>query len=74
MSRTEALALAMRYGYFFLDPSTTGRHFEILSLLARQTSCFRLYSGRDQEEMGRTVDRLLTGSLEEDQTSGGRKE
>lgn len=72
MSRTEALALAMRYGYFFLDPSTTGRHFEILSLLARQTRCFRLNSGSDQEELGRTVDRLLTGSLEEDQTSGGR--
>jgi len=74
MSRTEALALAMRYGYFFLDPSTTGRHFEILSLLARQGRCFRLNSGSDQEELGRAVDRLLTGSLEEDQTSGGRKE
>jgi hypothetical protein len=74
MSRTEALALAMRYGYFFLDPSTTGRHFEILSLLARQTRCFRLYSGSDQKELGRAVDRLLTGSLEENQTSGEEKE
>lgn len=74
MSRTEGLALAMRYGYFFMDPSTTGRHFEILSLLARQTSCFRLYSGRNQEDLGQVVDGLLTASLEQAQSSGERKE
>jgi hypothetical protein len=74
MTRTEALAQAMRYGYFFLDPSTTGRHFEILSLLAKQTLCFHLYTGSDQEDMGRVVDRLLTASLEQDKTSGERKE
>ncbi|MHB9111504.1 MAG: hypothetical protein ACYC4D_02600 [Thermoleophilia bacterium] len=74
MTRTEALALAMRYGYFFLDPSTTGRHFEILSLLARQTSCFRLYSGSNQEDLGQVVDGLLTASLEQDQSSGERKQ
>jgi len=74
MSQTEALAQSMRYGYFFLDPSTTGKHFEILSLLAKQTRCFRLYSGSDQEELGKVVDGLLTGSLEQDQTSGERNE
>ena len=74
MTRTEALALAMRYGYFFLDPSTTGRHFEILSLLARQTSCYHLFSGSDQEELERVVDELLAGSLEQDQKSGERKQ
>ncbi|MDO8736515.1 MAG: hypothetical protein Q7K29_05465 [Thermoleophilia bacterium] len=74
MSRTEALALAMRYGYFFLDPSTTGRHFEILSLLARQTSCYHLYSGSNQEDLGQVIDGLLTASLERDQSSGERKE
>lgn len=74
MSRTEALALAMRYGYFFMDPSTTGRHFEILSLLTRQTSCFRLYSGSNEEDLGQVVDGLLTASLEQDQSSGERKE
>ncbi len=74
MTRTEALALAMRYGYFFLDPSTTGRHFEILSMLARQTECYRLFSGSDQEELGRVVDELLAGSLEQGQTSGERKQ
>lgn len=73
MSRTEALALSMRYGYFFLDPSTTGRHFEILSLLARQTSCFRLYSGSNQEDLGQVIDILLTASLEQGQSSGERK-
>jgi hypothetical protein len=75
MSRTEALALSMRYGFFFMDPSTTGRHFEILSLLARQSECYRLFSGRDQEELERVVDTLLTGTAEqENQTSGERKE
>jgi hypothetical protein len=74
MSRTEALALAMRYGYFFLDPSTTGRHFEILSLLAKQTRCFHLYSGRNQEDLGQVIDGLLAASLGQDQSSGERKE
>ncbi|MBI5870694.1 MAG: hypothetical protein HZB44_07045 [Actinobacteria bacterium] len=73
MSRTEALALAMRYGYFFLDPSTTGRHFEILSLLTKQTSCFRLYCGRNQGDLGQVVDGLLTASLAKDKSSGERK-
>lgn len=64
MSRTEALALSMRYGFFFLDPSTTGRHFEILSQLARQSACYRLYSGRNQEKLERVVNTLLTVSPE----------
>lgn len=74
MSRTEALALSMRYGYFFMDPSTTGRHFEILSLLAKQTQCYRLYSGKDQEELEQVVAGLLEKSLEADQSSGERNE
>lgn len=64
MSRTEALALSMRYGFFFVDPSTTGRHFEILSQLARQAECYRLYSGRNQEELERVINALLTVSPE----------
>ena len=74
MTNTETLALALRFGFFFLDPSTTGRHFEILSLLARQTRGYRLFSGSDQEQLEQVVDELLSGFLEEDQTSGERKE
>ena len=70
MTNTEALALALRYGFFFLDPSTTGRHFEILSLLAKQTQCFRLYSGSDQEQLEHAVDTLLAGSLGQGQAGG----
>lgn len=65
MSQTEALALSLRYGFFFLDPSTTAAHFEILSRLARQSKCYRLYSGRNQQELEQAVDRLLAGSLNE---------
>lgn len=74
MTRTEALAQAMRYGYFFLDPSTTGRHFEILSLLVKQTQGYHMYSGNDQKDLGSIVDKLLNNFLEQDQTSGERKE
>ncbi len=75
MSRTEALALSMRYGFFFMDPSTTGRHFEILSQLAKQAQCYRLYSGRDQQDLERVVDKLLGGEMEAaNQSSGERKE
>ncbi|MFA5809729.1 MAG: hypothetical protein WC935_05235 [Thermoleophilia bacterium] len=74
MSRTEALALSMRYGFFFLDPSTTGRHFEILSILAKQTNCYRLYSGRDQEELERVVAGLLENEEIANQSYGERKE
>ncbi|MBE0428993.1 MAG: hypothetical protein IBX61_03870 [Thermoleophilia bacterium] len=62
MSRTEALALSMRYGFFFLDPSTTARHFEILSRLAGQAHCYRLYAGRNQEELERVIGSLLNRS------------
>jgi trehalose-6-phosphatase len=48
-----------------LDPSTTAAHFEILSRLARQSKCYRLYSGRNQQELEQAVDRLLAGSLNE---------
>ncbi len=74
MTRTEALALSMRYGYFFMDPSTTGRHFEILSLLARQSLCFHLLSGSSQDDMARVIDGLLDRSLEENRISGERTE
>lgn len=63
VSRTEALELSMRYGYFFLDPSTIGKHLEILSQLARQTDCFRLYCGRNQAELERVLSSLLSGSI-----------
>jgi hypothetical protein len=63
MTGSEALTLSMRYGFFFMDPSTTSRHFELLSLLANQARCFRLYSGRDQEQLGKKVDELLRQNL-----------
>lgn len=66
MSRTEALALSLRYGYLFMDQSTTGRHFEILSQLARQTQCYRLLAGRNQEELSRALENLLSGALDQD--------
>lgn len=59
MSGSEALALSMRYAFFFMDPSTTSRNFEMLSALVKQASCFRLYSGSDQEQLDRKVDELL---------------
>ncbi|MFA5802745.1 MAG: hypothetical protein WC911_09770 [Thermoleophilia bacterium] len=74
ISRTEALALSMRYGFFFLDPSTTGRQFEILSILAKQTNSYRMYSGRDQKELERVVTGLLENEEINNQTSGERKE
>lgn len=64
LSRTEALAMMMRYGFFFMDPSTTSRHFEILSLLARQTESYRLYLGKDQEKLEQTINGLLAGKRE----------
>jgi len=66
MSRTEALALSLRYGFLFLDGSTTGRHFEILSQLARQAVCFRLLAGRNQEELSEALENLLNSALDQD--------
>lgn len=65
MSRMEALALSLRYGFLFMDQSTTGRHFEIMSQLARQADCYRLHAGRDQEELNRQLEKLLTGALDQ---------
>lgn len=62
MSRTEALALCLRFGFFFIDPSTTGRHFEILSALVRQAACHRLQSGRDQERLKQVVGSLVAAA------------
>ncbi|MCL6106437.1 MAG: hypothetical protein M1309_03690 [Actinobacteria bacterium] len=62
MTRTEALAFSMRFGFFFIDPSTTGRHFEILSLLVKQAQCYRLMTGTNREEWRRMVTSLLDGS------------
>ncbi len=59
MKPTEALSESLRYGFFFMDPATTGRHFQVLSQLARQASSFRLLSGSDQQELERTVRKLL---------------
>lgn len=64
MSRTEALTLGLRYAFLFLDPSTTGRHFEVLSRLAKQVRCYRLFSGRDQEDLVRVVESLFAGEPE----------
>jgi hypothetical protein len=66
VTRTEALALCMRFGFFFVDPSTAGRHFEILSVLVRQAACHRLEAGLDQQELERTVESLVS-------TAGGNR-
>lgn len=64
MSRTEALTLGLRYAFLFLDPSTTGKHFEALSRLAKQVRCYRLFSGRDQDDLVRVVESLFAGEPE----------
>lgn len=63
MTGSEALTLSMRYAFFFMDPSTTSRNFEILAALVKQASCFRLYSGSDQEQLDRKVAELLREQL-----------
>lgn len=63
ISSTEALELSMRYGYFFLDPSTAPRHLEVLSRLARQASCFRIYCGRNQKDLRQALAGLLSEAL-----------
>ncbi len=72
MSRTEALAFCMRFGLFFIDPSTTGKNFELLSQLVRQAGCHRMRSGTDQEPLERAVDGLL--KQEPNQSAGEREE
>lgn len=66
MSRSEALALSLRYGFLFMDRSTTVRHFEILSQLARQAVCYRLQAGRNQEELSEALENLLNSALDQD--------
>lgn len=73
MSRTEALTLGMRYGFFFLDPSTTGKQFELLSLLAKQVRCYRLHSGRNQDELKQAIDSLFLKTLSDEQDNGETK-
>lgn len=63
MAGSEALTLSMRYGFFFMDPSTTAHHFQILSALVSQSKCYRLYSGHDQEQLDAKVDELLLQHL-----------
>lgn len=63
ISGSEAMTLSMRYGFFFMDPSTTGRHFEILSLLANQARCYRMLSGSDQEQLSSKADELIRQNL-----------
>ncbi len=70
MAGTEALSESLRYGFFFLDPSTTRQHFYIMSLLANQASCYRLYSGSDQERLEQVVSELLTGHAEGSEGAG----
>lgn len=62
VSPTEALELSIRFGYFFLDPSTTARHLEILSRLAMQTDSYRLRCGRDQADLERVLNTILGGA------------
>jgi len=69
MSGTEALSQSLRYGFFFLDPSTNERHFYIMSMLARQARCFRLRTGRDQDGLVRVVDGLLAEAGQGDVSS-----
>lgn len=59
MTGSEALTLSMRYGFFFMDPATTARHFEVLAALVKQVACFRLYSGSDQVQLDEKVGALL---------------
>lgn len=59
MSRTEALTLAMRYAFFFLDPSTTAKHFEILSMLVKQAPCYHLLTGSDRNNMLQVINGLF---------------
>ena len=59
MDRSEALTLSMRYGFFFMDPSTTSKHFELLASLVKQVRCYRMYSGTDQMQLESKVDELL---------------
>lgn len=59
MAGTEALSESLRYGYFFLDPSTSERHFRLMSLLANQVDSYRLYSGSDQKQLEQQVSALL---------------
>ncbi|GBE57321.1 HPr kinase/phosphorylase [bacterium BMS3Abin01] len=61
MSSTDALSQSLRYGFFFLDPSTTERHFYIMSLLARQTRCFHFNTGSEQDGLVRAVNQLMAG-------------
>lgn len=56
---TEALSESLKYGFFFLDPSTTRQHFYIMSLLAKQARCYRLYSGSDQQHLEQVISELL---------------
>ncbi|MHB0914246.1 MAG: phosphoenolpyruvate carboxykinase (ATP) [Thermoleophilia bacterium] len=63
MSGSEALTLSMRYGFFFMDPATTARHFEVLAALVKQVSCFRLYSGSDQVQLNEKIGALLQEHL-----------
>ncbi len=62
MGKTEALAFCMRFGLFFIDPSTTVKHFELLSELVRQAECRRMRSGRDQDQSLRSFEALLKQS------------
>lgn len=66
ITKTEALALSLRYAYLFMDPSTYSENFQILAELARQVDCFRLYSGKDRGHMAETVDAMAAGSPDKD--------
>lgn len=73
ISRSEALTLTMRYGFFFLDPSTTAKHFEILSLLVKQAPCYHLFTGSDREDLLQVINGLFEDSGSAHNTSDREK-
>lgn len=60
VSRTEALTMVMCFALFFLDPSTTSKHFEMLSQLVKQAPCYNLSAGSDSDKMLPTINKLFS--------------
>lgn len=70
---TEALSESLRYGFFFMDPSTAEQHFQVMALLTRRSRCYRLYSGSDQKELERVVSGLHNGEQKKASSGGGEQ-
>lgn len=74
ISSSEALTLTMRYAFFFLDPSTTAKHFEILSMLVKQARCYRLFTGSNREDLLQVINGLFEDSSSAHNMSDGENE